>query len=706
MTHFSNRFDGTFLLAHHLELIEIGVRSRVSMGMSGKKRFLNHGCQVLAGRTFVPPLMLTLSNVEKAFGGRTLFKGVSLQLNREERVGLVGPNGAGKSTLFSLILKEDDPDEGTITLDRRVTVGFLPQEHAAAGEETVLDLATSVSAEVVELKRTLLNLEAEDRTHEPAYHDARTKFEGLNGYHLEPKAKRILSGLAFRQNDFERPVNQMSGGWIMRAHLARLLVMEPDLLMLDEPTNHLDLQSLQWFQNYLMSYPGGILAISHDRAFLNAIVTTIYDIDQGAIHSYTGNYDKFLAEKEARYQQQLAAYQNQQRQIAQLQRFIDRFRAKNTKASQAQSKIKQLEKMEKIEMPVKVTRHLKFSFPQPKRGPQRCITLEHIHQAYGDLTVYRDLNFQVERGERIVLVGPNGAGKSTLLKILGEVIPYQHGERRLGEQVTMGYYSQHRTEMLDPNKSVLQTVMSARHRVSEQDARTLLGCFLFSGDDAYKSVSVLSGGEKSRLALVQFLLNPPNLLLMDEPTTHLDMASIDALITALKQYEGALVFISHDVHFIRAICERVVHIEAGELTSYAGDYDYYLEKTGATSAEAKLTQAQPKEIKVVASSNGGASGTARKSKEQKRLEAQQRQERAQRRKTLESQIEKYESRIMSLESRRDELSQLLGDPETYAKDPGKAIDWNRELADIEEELPTLNADWEAAAEALAAVESV
>ena len=645
--------------------------------------------------------MLTLSNVAKAYGGRVLFEKVNLQLNRKDRVGLVGPNGAGKSTLFSLIQGSEVPDGGCVTLDKRVTIGFLPQEHASAGEETVLDLATSISPEVVELKRTLARLEREDRTHEPAYHDARVKFEGLQGYHLEPKAKQVLNGLAFRQFDYHRPLREMSGGWIMRAHLARLLVMEPDLLMLDEPTNHLDLQSLQWLQSYLRSYSGGILTISHDRAFLNHIVTTIYDIDQTRVRRYTGTHDAFLKQKKARYQQQLAAYQNQQREIAQLQRFIDRFRAKATKAAQAQSKIKQLERMHRIPMPAAIERALKFRFPQPKRGPQRVITLEHIRQAYDDLTVYLDLNFAIERGERVVLVGPNGAGKSTLLKILAGVVTHQAGRRQLGDQVTLGYYSQHRTEILDPAKTVLQTAMSAPHRVSEEDARTLLGCFLFSGDDVYKSVSVLSGGEKSRLALVQFLLNPPNLLLMDEPTIHLDMASIDALITALTQYQGALVFISHDLHFIRAIGQRVIHIEAGELTTYAGDYDYYREKSGATSAEANLTQAQPLPLPTTRPLVNATSGSGRKSKEQKRQEAVERQARARRRRELEAQIAESEARILHLESRREALIKLLEDPSTYTENRSQAIEWNRELAEIEDLLPDTNAKWEALAVSLA-----
>ena len=387
--------------------------------------------------------------------------------------------------------------------------------------------------------------------------------EDEHDWEIEPKAKRILAGLAFRESDFERPASALSGGWIMRAHLARLLVLEPDLLLLDEPTNHLDLESLVWFQEYLRNYPGAILMISHDREFLNALVGSIVEIAQSKLLRYRGNWDSYVEQKAAREEQQLAAYKNQQKEIASLQQFADRFRAKASKASQAQSKLKQIDRMEKIAAPTAQAKTIKFRFPQPPRSGLRAITLKDVRHAYDSLVVYDLLNFAAERGQRTVLVGPNGAGKSTLLKLLAGVLPVQKGERDLGHNVRVGYFSQHRVEMLNVRQTVLESVLDVPDPVSEQTARTVLGSFLFRGDDVFKTVGVLSGGEKSRLALVKLLLYPPNLLLMDEPTTHLDVGSIDALIGALAQYEGTLIFISHDVHFIRAIATSVLHISAG-----------------------------------------------------------------------------------------------------------------------------------------------
>ena len=499
--------------------------------------------------------MLTLAEISKSFGSRTLFEDVSLSINLGERIALVGPNGAGKSTLFSIILGTTEPDSGSVVIDKHTTIGYLPQETAASGEETVLELAIAITPEHGELMRILSKGVASGETETDEYHDALARYAELGAYQLEPKAKRILSGLAFRDSDFARPARTMSGGWIMRAHLARLLVMEPDLLMLDEPTNHLDLESLGWFQNYLMYYPGAILMISHDRAFLNELVDNIFEIRGKQVHRYRGNYDAFLEQKQQRQEIQLAAYKNQQAEIQKLQEFADRFRAKASKASQAQSKLKQIERMEKIEAPESHEKRIHIKFPQPVKSGQRVITLEKIHHAYDQLVVYRGIDFEIEKGQRIVLVGPNGAGKSTLLKILGGVLPVQQGERKLGHNAVVGYSSQNRVDQLNPTRTVLQEALSIPAPLPEVTTRTILGSFLFQGDDAYKKVAVLSGGEKTRLGLVKLLLNPPNLLLMDEPTTHLDMASIDALIDALKQYSGTLVFISHDVYFIRALAQ-------------------------------------------------------------------------------------------------------------------------------------------------------
>lgn len=644
--------------------------------------------------------MLTVSQVSKSFAGRTLFQDVSLQVNRGDRIGLVGPNGAGKSTLFSLILGDASPDEGRVSVEKGARLGFLPQESALVGEETVLELACAISPELARAQRTLKSTPEESEEH----HAALGVFDEHGGWQLEPKAKRILSGLAFRESDFTRPARAMSGGWIMRAHLARLLVMEPDLLLLDEPTNHLDLESLGWFQEYLRTYPGAILMISHDREFLNQLVGSIVEIAHAKLQRYRGNWDDYIEQKAAREEQQLAAYKNQQREIASLQEFADRFRAKASKASQAQSKLKQIERMEKIEAPLAAQKTIKFRFPQPARSGLRVITLKEVDHAYGELVVYRRLNFEAERGQRIVLVGPNGAGKSTLLKLLAGVLEVQRGTRDLGHNVRVGYFSQHRVETLNLRQTVLECVLDAPNPVPEQTARTVLGSFLFRGDDVFKPVAVLSGGEKSRLALVKLLLDPPNLLLMDEPTTHLDIGSIDALIGALEQYEGTLIFISHDVHFIRAIAKNVLHISAGRLRPYAGDYDYYLEKSWAVSERAaltageKLANAQPA-VELVAPSRTGPG--LREQKEQKRAEAEQRKAIARERREKEKRVAELEMHVVALESRQKELAAALEDPAVY-EPGGDAMALNRELSAVADELERATAEWEAAAQALEA----
>jgi ATP-binding cassette, subfamily F, member 3 len=624
--------------------------------------------------------MLTISQVTKAFAGRTLFEDASLQVNRGDRVGLVGPNGAGKSTLFSLILGESSPDEGQISIQKSATVGFLPQENAPAGEETVLELACGIK------------------------HGSKTEHGDHElDWEIEPKAKRILAGLAFRESDFDRSAKTMSGGWVMRALLARLLVQEPDLLLLDEPTNHLDLESLVWLQQYLTNYPGGILMISHDREFLNNLVGVIVEIAHRRLHRYRGNWDSYVEQKAARELQQLAAYKNQQREIASLQLFVDRFRAKASKASQAQSKLKQIERMEKIAAPTAREKTVHFRFPQPVRSGQRVIALQDVDHAYDDLVVYRGLNFQAERGQRTVLVGPNGAGKSTLLKLLGGVLPIRHGTRELGHNVKVGYFSQYRVEMLNPRQTVLQTALDMPNPVSEQTARTVLGSFLFRGDDVFKVTSVLSGGEKTRLALVKLLLDPPNLLLVDEPTTHLDIGSIDALVGALSQYHGTLIFISHDVYFIRAVAKTVLHINAGKLTPYAGDYDYYLEKSKAVSARAALTSngekklhnAQPAVEHHVDLFREKKRPGMRETREARRAEADRRKMEAKTTREREKRLHDLTQHIISLEVRQKELTAELEKPDTYNAG-GSVMQLNRELLAVTEDLARVTEEWEGA----------
>jgi ATP-binding cassette subfamily F protein 3 len=568
--------------------------------------------------------------------------------------------------LFSIILGEQGPDEGKVTMERGISFGFLPQESAPAGDETVLELATMHAAE-------------------------------HSRWEVEPKARRILRGLAFRESDFDRPARALSGGWIMRAHLARLLVQQPDLLLLDEPTNHLDLESLLWFQEYLQGYPGAILMISHDREFLNALIGRVVEIAWQRLHVYAGNYDDYLREKEARAEQHRQAYENQQKEIAKLQDFADRFRAKASKAAQAQSKLKQIERMEKIEAPLEQAKTVAFRFPQPPRSGLRVMALRGVDFAYGDLVVYRGLDYEVERGQRTVLVGPNGAGKSTMLKLLAGMLEPQGGERVVGHNVRAGYFAQNRTEMLQPNRTVLAEAMDVENRQPEQFVRTLLGSFLFSGDDVLKPVAVLSGGEKSRLALCKLLLDPPNFLLLDEPTTHLDMASIEALIQALSGFEGTLVFISHDVHFIRKVATTVLHVSAGEVTPYAGDYQYYLEKSRATSERAALTSGtklsdQRPEDQAVA---GEGRAKVFLTRDEKKALARERELRLQAKREKRRQVAALEGEIAKLEGKQRELSERLEQPETY-DNSALAMELNRELMGVSDSLERLAAEWEGA----------
>jgi ATP-binding cassette subfamily F protein 3 len=621
--------------------------------------------------------MLTIADVSKSYGTRELFAEVSLFIARTDRLGLVGPNGAGKSTLFSLILGEERPDTGTIEWERGADFGFLPQESAPAGEETILHIATSGKK---------LQPDEDDWDID---------------YTLEPRARKILAGLGFKEGDAEKLAKTFSGGWVMRAHLARLLVAEPALLLLDEPTNHLDLEALLWFQDYLSRYPGGLVVISHDRAFLNALCTGMLELRGGRLNYYHGNYDDYLKEKEARKDQQAALFKNQQREIAHLQKFVDRFGAKASMASRAKSKEKQIERLQEVavEEPQEELKRINFRFPQPPRSGLKVIELAKVQQAYGDHVVYRDLNFTAERGQRIVLVGPNGAGKSTLLKILAGVIPIQGGERELGSNVFTGYFAQNRIDNLKPELTVFENVMELRtneNQLTEQQARAILGAFLFRKDDVHKPIGVLSGGEKSRLALARLLVKPPNLLLMDEPTTHLDIASIDALINALKSYEGTLIFISHDVHFIRALAENVLHVHSGRLTPYAGNYDYYLEKSKAGDARAALTagfsDARPKQTAAPAPAPASApAAPARKKASASEV------------RKFREHVGQLEKAVVELEAKQAEITAQLEAPETYA-DKGKFHHLNRELSTVVDEIRAATTAWEEAATKLAEME--
>jgi ATP-binding cassette subfamily F protein 3 len=562
--------------------------------------------------------VLTVQNLHKAFGQQVIFDGVSLQLNAGDRYALMGPNGAGKSTLFKILRGLDFPDDGVVSFPRGVRIGYLPQETADIGEGTVLQetLAGEGDAEALTEKRAA-------------------------------EAKKILMGLGFRVSDFDRLASAMSGGWRMRIAIARLLLQEPDLLLLDEPTNHLDLASLLWFQDYLQHSKSSILLISHDRAFVNAIAHGIWDLRDHKIYKYVGDYEKFLSVRAMEQDQVLAAYKKQQREIADAQEFINRFRAQAAKAPQVQSRIKMLEKMELIEVPPEV-RKIKINFPQPSKTGVKILSLNGIVKSYGDTKVYDGLDFELERGQKVALVGPNGAGKSTLLKILAGVLPFEKGQRVLGLNVESGYFSQHRWETLTPGRTVIQEAMATRRMNPDLLVRTILGTFLFRDNAVFKKVDVLSGGEKSRLALARLLLDPPNVLLLDEPTTHLDMASVDALIEALTDFEGTICFISHDLYFVNALANHVAHVDQGRAKLYTGNHDDFLRlsqrlSAAGTSPSAEVPAARPANA-ARPTNVGGPAWMKTGSDDLKRLREAERA-RSKRRKKLNERLRELESEI-------------------------------------------------------------
>ena len=516
------------------------------------------------------------------------------------------------------------------------------------------------------------------------------RFETLGGYSLESEAATICAGLGFREQDLGRRVEELSGGWMMRVALAKLLLANPDCLLLDEPTNHLDLESVIWLEGFLRSYEGAVVLISHDRDVINGVATRVVEVEDRRLVSYAGNFEAFVEQREVRREQAEAAARNQGRKIAQTERFIERFRYKNTKARQVQSRIKQLEKLERVEVPKKQGRSLKLWFPSPPRPGRVVVELTGVDFAYDDLQVYRDLDVAIERGQRVALVGPNGAGKSTLLKLVAGALEPEAGERRLGAHANVGYFAQHQIEALEPRNTVLNELERVIPASVEIKARDLLGRFLFSGDDVHKTVSVLSGGERTRLALARLLVQPYNLLCLDEPTNHLDIPSRDALEEALLAYEGALVLITHDRHLIRRVADRILEVDAGRVRSYEGDYELYLYRKEREAERSGRGQAPPHETKTM----------VRDSKVRRRESARERAVRKEHRdavRRVERDLERETAELRRIE-------EILADPEFYAgggEDVGKAV---RHHGEVRERVAALESAWERAAERLAELE--
>jgi len=543
--------------------------------------------------------VIQLESVSKGYGGQELFREVTWTIAGGERIGLVGPNGAGKTTLCRILAGVEEPDAGRVNRARSTTVGYLPQEVAVAGDQSVLGEALSGFDEVWGLERemervaaALAAAPADGDALTARYGDLQHRFEALGGYRLETEARTILGGLGFRPGEVMRPVTEFSGGWRMRAALARLLLLRPSLLLLDEPTNHLDLESLGWLESFLADYDGTVVVVSHDRYFLNRMVTSIAELGAGGLTVYPGDYDDYLVEREARRELLEAQARNQAKRIAEIERFIERFRYKATKARQVQSRVKMLERIDRIEAG-RAARQIRVAFPQPPRTGRRVASLRGIAKAYGENVVYRGVDFEVERGDRVALVGVNGAGKSTLLKILAGALAPDAGERALGPHVAVHYYAQHQLDALDPARTVLEELEAVAPGLGHTRVRTLLGAFLFSGDAVEKRISVLSGGEKARVALAKMLVRPAALLCLDEPTNHLDLASREVLEEALAAFPATIVFISHDRYFINRIATRVVHVDRGTLTDYLGGYDDYL----AALADPPRPRADPRSMR-------------------------------------------------------------------------------------------------------------
>jgi ATP-binding cassette subfamily F protein 3 len=641
-------------------------------------------------------MLLRLSELEKRIGDRVLFTGASVVVRARDRIGIVGPNGAGKTTLLHVINGDTSHDEGQIHYARDTRLGLLRQEIDPSAGHSVREEAHTALAELDRLETELRDLEAEmSRCGEagetlPAAQNDRYdlvshRFAQSGGFERHARVSEILSGLGFPEEHADRPLSSFSGGWLMRVELAKLLLSQPDVLLLDEPTNHLDLPSIQFFESTLEQFPGAVLIVSHDRTFLRRQTNRIIELDgRGGFMLYEGGYDRYLEQRAQRRAGRLAQKANQDRQIAEKERFIARFSAKASKARQAQSRVKALEKIERIQIEPEQGKAIRLRIPKPKRSGERVLSLRNLHKSYGDEIVYAGIDFQIQRGEKVALVGPNGAGKSTLLRIAAGAVDFDSGERELGHNVQLAFFAQHQLESLDPASTILEEVSRYARTDEIPRLRGHLGALLFTGDAVDKKISVLSGGEKARVAFAKLLLRPANLLVLDEPTNHLDIEACEVLEEAFRTYEGTLLFVSHDRSFINALATRVVDVEGGRLEDHLGDYDAYLEKRRAR------TEAASKE-----NGSGGPSTAARGNQHEKPDKAariQLRELRKKREKTA-RRIEKLEVRLAAKEEQKDALTWKLGESEVY-QDPKQSQILREEQTQLSEEIETLYHDWE------------